>query len=123
VIKLTPGQAGDAPHAADRLAGATRGRVRAVVADTASGPDAIVARVRRRRARVVVPSLGCRTKPRRYGRALDRGPNVVERFGNKVKRGRRVATGCDKLDVCYLAFAHLAAVLVGLRHPETAHTT
>ena len=30
VLKLTPGQAGDAPHAADLLAGATRGRVKAV---------------------------------------------------------------------------------------------
>jgi len=34
-----------------------------------------------------------------------------------VKQYRRVATRYDKLDVCYLAFIHLAATLAVLRHP------
>jgi transposase len=117
VLKLTPGQAGDAPQAADLLAGARRGRVRAVVGDRGYDSDAIVARVRRLRARVVIPPLGCRRKGRRYSKALYRGRNVVERFWNRVKRHRRVATRYDKLDACYLAFVHLAAVLSVLKHP------
>jgi transposase len=116
-IKLTPGQAGDAPHAADLLAGRKRGQVRAVVADRGYDSDAIVALVRRLRARVVIPPLGCRTKKRRYSRALYKGRNVVERFSNKVKQYRRVATRYDKLDACYPAFVHLASVLVVLRRP------
>jgi transposase len=88
-----------------------------VIADKGYDSDAIVALVRRLRARVVIPPLKCRTKRRRYSRVLYRGRNVVERFWNKVKRHRRVATRYDKLDTCYLAFVHLASVLVLLRHP------
>lgn len=117
VLKLTAGQRGDAPHAADLLAGLKRGQVRAVIADRGYDSDAIVAHVRRLRARVVIPPLGCRKKRRRYSRRLYKGRNVVERFWNKVKRYRRVATRYDKLDLCYLAFIHLASVLTVLRHP------
>ena len=117
VLKLTAGQAGDAPHAADLLAGLRRGRVRAVIGDRGYDSDANVARVRRLRARVVIPPLKCRTHQRRYSRRLYKGRNVVERFWSKVKQCRRVATRYDKLDTSYLAFVHLAAVLVVLRHP------
>ena len=117
VIKLTPGQAGDAPHAADLLAGRRRGEVKVVIADKGYDSDANVARVRRLRARVVIPPLGCRNRRRRYSRRLYRGRNVVERFWHRVKQSRRVATRYDKLDVCYLAFVHLASVLTVLRHP------
>jgi transposase len=116
-IQLTPGQAGDAPRAAALLAGWRRGQARAVVADRGYDSDAIVRRVRSLRARVVIPPLKCRTHQRRYSRKLYRGRNVVERFWNRVKRHRRVATRYDKLDVCYLAFVHLASVLDVLRHP------
>lgn len=117
VLKLTPGQAGDAPQAADLLAGARRGRVRAVLGDRGYDSDAIVAAVRRLRARVVIPPLKCRKKKRRYSRRLYKGRNVVERFWNRVKQHRRVATRYDKLDDCYLAFVHLASVLTVLKHP------
>jgi transposase len=88
-----------------------------VIADKGYDSNAIVAQVRRLRARVVIPPSGCRTKRRRYSRALYRGRNVVERYWNKVKQYRRVATRYDKLDVCYLAFIHLASILIVLRHP------
>ena len=117
VLKLTPGQAGDAPHAADLLAGRTRGEVEAVVGDRGYDSDANVRLVRRLRARVVIPPLKCRTHRRRYSKVLYRGRNVVERFWSKVKQYRRVATRYDKLDTSYLAFVHLAAVLVVLKHP------
>ena len=116
-LKLTPGQAGDAPHAPDLLAGLKRGAVKVVVGDRGYDSDAIVRLVRRLRARVVIPPLGCRTKERRYSRALYKGRNGVERFWSKVKQYRRAATRYDKLDVCYLAFVHLASVLTVLRHP------
>ena len=117
VIKLTPGQSGDAPHAPDLLAGAKRGRVKVVIADRGYDGAAIAGRVRRLRARVVIPSLKNRRKRRRYSKALYKGRNVVERFWSKVKQYRRVATRYDKTDTSYLAFVHLAAVLVVLKHP------
>ena len=117
MLKLTPGQAGDAPHAMDLLAGQKRGTVKVVIGDKGYDSDAIVAKVRRLRARVVIPPVARRTKRRRYSKRLYKGRNVVERFWSKVKQCRRVATRFDKLDVCYLAFVHLAATLVVLRHP------
>lgn len=117
VLKLTPGQAADAPHAPDLVAGVRRGQVRAVIGDRGYDSDANVALVRRLRARVVIPPVARRTHQRRYSKALYKGRNVVERFWSKVKQHRRVATRYDKLDTSYLAFVHLAAVLVVLRHP------
>ena len=52
VLTLTPAQPGDAPQAADLLAGRRRGTVRAVIADKGYDSDAIVALVRR------LPALG-----------------------------------------------------------------
>ena len=113
-LKLTAGQCGDAPHAADLLAGH---RPRVVIADRGYDSDAIVGRVREMGAEAVIPPLKCRTVLRPYDRVAYRRRNVVERFWSKAKQSRRVATRYDKLDVCYLAFVHLASVLVVLRHP------
>jgi transposase len=117
VLKLTPGPAGDAPHATDLLAGARRGVVKAVLGDKGYDSDANVRLVRRLRARVVIPPLGCRKRKRRYSKRLYKGRNVVERFWQKVKQYRRVATRFDKLDICYLAFVHLASVRIVLKTP------
>jgi transposase len=117
VIRLTPGQAGDAPQAPALLAGLRRGRVKAVVADRGYDSDAIIRRVRGLRARVVIPPVRRRTHRRRYRRRRYKGRNVVERFWNRVKQHRRVATRYEKLDVCFLAFIHLASVMTVLRHP------
>ena len=117
VLRLTPGAAADAPQAAALLAGARRGAVRVVVADKGYDADAVVALVRRLRARAVIPPMRHRRVKRRLDRALYRGRNVVERYWNRVKQSRRVATRYDKLDVCYLAFVHLASVMDVLRHP------
>lgn len=117
MIKLTPGQAGDAPHAPDLLAPARRGRVKVVIGDRGYDSAAIANQIRRLRARVVIPSQRNRSVRRRYSKVLYKGRNVVERFWNQVKQSRRVATRYDKLDVCYLSFIHLAATMVVLRHP------
>lgn len=115
VLLLTPGQRADAPRAADLLAGARRGVTRRVVGDRGYDSDAIVARVRRLRARCVIPPMRHRTHQRRYSRRLYRGRNVVERFWARVKQHRRAATRYDKLDSTFLAFVHLASVLAVLR--------
>lgn len=88
-----------------------------MIADRGYDSDDNVRRVRNLRARVVIPPLGCRKRKRRYSRRLYKGRNVVERFWGRVKQCRRVATRYDKLDVCFLAFVHLAAVLTVLKHP------
>lgn len=45
---------------------------------------------------------------------LNRARNLVERFFNKIKQCRRVATRCDKLAANDLAFVQLAPIRLWL---------
>src|SRR3954470_13297986 len=51
---------------------------------------------------------------------LYRARNLVERFFNKIKHCRRVATRYDKLAANYLAFVQLASIRLWLSVNESA---
>jgi hypothetical protein len=55
----------------------------------------------------------------RWKKALYRQRNLVERFFNKLKQFRRIATRYDKLGDTFLAFIHLAVVRISLRSIES----
>ena len=55
-----------------------------------------------------------------FSRHLYRARNLVERFFNKIKQCRRVATRYDKLAANYLAFIQLASIRLWLRANESA---
>ena len=57
--------------------------------------------------------------PSRLNPHLYRARNLVERFFNKIKRCRRVATRYDKLAANYLAFVQLASIRLWLRVNES----
>jgi transposase len=46
--------------------------------------------------------------------------NLIERFFNKIKQCRRVATRYDKHAANYLAFVKLASIRIWLRADESA---
>ena len=50
---------------------------------------------------------------------LYRARNLVERFFNKIKQCRRIATRYDKLAVNYLAFVKVASIRLWLRAYES----
>jgi transposase len=50
---------------------------------------------------------------------LYRARNLIERFFNKIKQCRRVATRYDKLAANYLAFIKLASIRIWLRANES----
>ncbi len=56
-----------------------------------------------------------RKEPICFSPYLYRARNLVERFFNKIKQCRRIATGYDKLAANYLAFVKLAAIRIWLR--------
>ena len=58
---------------------------------------------------------GCKV-PKAY---LHRARNLVERFFDKIKHCRRVATRYDKLAANYLAFVQLASIRLWLRVNES----
>ena len=51
---------------------------------------------------------------------LYRARNQVERFFNKIKHCRRIATRYDRLAANYLAFVQLASIRLWLRANESA---
>jgi putative transposase len=63
----------------------------------------------------VIPPKSNRVSPQTYDRDLYKQRNLVERFFNKLKHFRRVATRYDKLLANFLGFVKLAAVAIWLR--------
>ena len=61
-----------------------------------------------------------RTEPICFSPHFYRARNLVERFSNKIKQCRRVATRYDKLAANYLAFIQLASIRLWLRVNESA---
>jgi len=71
-----------------------------------------------RRQRQRGPRRCNRNKPICFSLYLYRARNLVERFFNKIKQCRRVATRYDKLAANYLAFVQLASIRLWLRVNE-----
>jgi putative transposase len=71
--------------------------------------------VLKREAEPVIPSKSNRRTPIAYDKALYEERNLVERFFNKLKQFRRVATRYDKLLANYRGFVLLAAIAILLR--------
>ena len=70
--------------------------------------------IRQRGAEAVIPPRSNRTTKRRWNKKKYKLRNLVERFVNRIKHYRRVATRFDKTSRNYLAFVHLASSLVTL---------
>jgi len=67
-----------------------------------------------------IPPRCNRKEPICFSPYLYRARNLVERFFNKIKHCRRVATRYDKLAANYLAFVQLASIRLWLRVNESA---
>jgi putative transposase len=65
--------------------------------------------------RPVIPPKRNRTFKRPYDAELYEEPNVMERFFNKLKQFRRVATRYDKLLANFMGFVKLAAIAIWLK--------
>ncbi|MVT70272.1 transposase, partial [Bradyrhizobium pachyrhizi] len=61
-----------------------------------------------------------RSGPICFSPYLYRARNHVERFFNRIKQCRRVATRYDRLGANYLAFVQLASIRIWLRLNESA---
>jgi transposase len=68
--------------------------------------------IRRQGGRPVIPTRRGRFHQRRYDRTRYKLRNVVERFFNRLKHFRRVATRYDKTDTNYQGFLCLAALMI-----------
>jgi putative transposase len=62
-------------------------------------------------AEVVIPSHSNAKQPRSIDENLYKDRNKIERFFNRIKHYRRIATRYDKSAASFLAFLHLAAAM------------
>ena len=107
-----PGQRHDVTRSHELLDGLNPG---AVIADKGYDADHLRDAIDDMGAEAVIPPRSNRKTPRTYDKALYRERNLAERFFNKLKQFRRVATRYDKLLPNYRGFVQLAALAVLLR--------
>ncbi len=84
----------------------------AVLADKGYDANTLIESIEASGAIAVIPSKGNRLIQRAYDRHMYKDRNLVERFFNRIKQFRRIATRYEKLDRNYLSFIHLVCAYV-----------
>jgi transposase len=113
MLKLTEGQAHDGRSAADLLATVGEGQI--LLADRGYDSDALRAAVTSRGAWPNIKPMPHRVNIPVFSQWLYRYRNLVERFFNKLKHFRAIATRFEKHDANYLALIKLAASRIWMR--------
>jgi len=117
-LKITEGQAHDGRSADDMLGSVQAGHI--LLADRAYDSNRLRETLNNRGAWANVRAISHRKDPPAFSHFLYRQRNAVERFFNKLKHFRAVATRYDKRDDNYLASITLASIRIWLRSYESA---
>jgi transposase len=104
-VMLTAGQVADIDCAEELIAGLPAA---AVIGDKGYDSNALVEQIQSLGAQAVIPPRSNRRHPRPFDRLVYRARNLIERFFNRIKHFRRVATRYDKLACNFLVFVQLA---------------
>lgn len=107
-----PGQENDIQQAQALIQGLAPQHV---LADKAYDADRLHAAILKAGAEVVIPPKRNRRVQHGYDRVIYKERNRVERFFNKLKHFRRVATRYDKLLANFMGFVTIAAIVILLR--------
>jgi len=116
-LKLTEGQAADGRSAEDMFDTVLAGNI--LLADRAYDSNALRERLTARGAWGNIRAMPQRINPPAFSHWLYKQRNAVERFFNKLKHFRAVATRYDKRDDNYLASVKLASLRIWLRFNES----
>ena len=116
MLKLSPGQAGDAPHGRELLeAGGPVSTDCYLIMDAAYQGDETLRLARQLGYTPVVPPNPQRLAQWEYDRVVYRRRNEIERLFRRLKGYRRVFSRFDKLDVLFSGFIVLALIFEALR--------
>ncbi len=115
-LKLTPGQAHDGRSAEGLLESLGAGDI--LLADRGYDSDALRDQMAARGAWANIKPMPNRKNVPAFSGFLYRYRNLVERFFNRLKHFRAVATRYDKRDDNFLASIQLASIRIWLRHNE-----
>ena len=108
-VMLSPGQDHDLTCAESLIEDVDPG---ALIADKAFDADAFIATLSGRAIDPVIPSKSNRKTPRPCDFVLYRERNLIERFINRLKQFRAIATRYDKLAKIFLAGVQLACAAI-----------
>jgi transposase len=116
-VVLTPGQAGDCPAAAQLLGHLRENTI--VLADKAYDADWLRRQIEAAGAAPNIPPMVHRRRKPCFSPVLYRARNRIERFFNRIKHFRRLATRYEKHAANFLAMLKPAATHLWLRHNES----
>jgi len=116
-LKLTEGQAHDGRSACDMLEALSQGQI--LLADRAYDADALRQSLKQRGAWANIKPMPNRRNIPAFSAFLYRQRNLVERFFNKLKHFRGVATRYDKRADNFLAGVKLASFRIWCRFNES----
>jgi transposase len=109
---LTGGQVHDILQAEDLISGLSFDYL---LADKGYDANWLRARVAEVGAEAVIPSTRSRSQAIPYDKHVYRERNLVERFFNKIKHFRRIATRYEKTAVSFAAMLFLVGAMIWLR--------
>lgn len=108
---MTGGEVADITQAQSLIEGL---HTRAVIGDKGYDADALVACIQAMGAEAVIPPPSHRIEHRAYDRHLYKDRNLVERFFNRLKQFRRMATRYDKLARNFVSLLNLVCTYIWL---------
>jgi transposase len=108
-IVLTAGQEADIKQGKKLIEGVP---FEIAIADKGYDSQEFVADIEAGGRQAVIPCLSNRKVQRDYDKVLYKERNLVERFWSKIKQFRRVATRYEKTAHNFLAFIHVASIMV-----------
>jgi transposase len=109
---LTAGQVNDILRAEDLISGLSFDKL---LADKGYDSDRFRARLAQAGAEAVIPSTRSRSQAIQYDKYIYRERNLVERFFNKIKHFRRIATRYEKTALSFASMIFLVGAIIWLR--------
>lgn len=113
-FQLSSGNVNDSEVAVDVLSNIDISQSN-ILADKAYGTNGILDYIQRRDSEYTIPPKANTVNPWRCDWVLYKERHLIECFFQKLKCFRRIATRYDKLDVSFLAFVYLAAIMLLLK--------
>ena len=110
-IIITAGQTSDYQKADDLITGF---QADYVIADKGYDSDAFVLTINSTGAQAVIPPRSNRKERRDYDYILYKERNLVERFFQKLKNYRRIATRYERLAINYISMLALVSTIIWL---------
>ena len=109
---LTGGQVHDILQAEDLISGIS---FEHLLADKGFDSDRFRARIAEAGAEAVIPSIPARSRTLTYDKHIYKERNLIERFFNKIKHFRRIATRYEKTALSFAAMLFLVGAIIWLR--------